>query len=89
MSCEMEVDVRLLQKVRSLLIDYPLCSRCLGRFFALLRPELPRQENGAMLMDAAMGEAVRSDDAELLTALARSGHEIGRASCRERVSNCV
>ncbi len=80
----MEVDVRLLQKVRSLLIDYPLCSRCLGRFFALLRPELPRQETGAMLMDAAMGEAVRSNDAELLTALARSGHAASIDLLREK-----
>ncbi len=72
----MEEEGRVLQRVRSLLIDHPLCSRCLGRFFALLSPELPRHEIGLKLMGAAMEEAVRSGDVELLRALARSGHAL-------------
>ncbi len=85
----MEVDVKVLQKVRSLLIDYPLCSRCLGRFFALLRPELPRHEIGSWLMDAAMEEALRSNDADLLKALARSGHESSIKFLSERAIGFV
>jgi tRNA pseudouridine synthase 10 len=80
----MGAELKVLEKVRSLLIDHPLCPRCLGRFFALLHPELPRNETGLKLMDEAMEEAVRSNDLELLRALARSGHAGSIEVLRER-----
>ncbi len=68
----------LLERALKLLEQYPLCSSCLGRQFALLGYGLSNSERGdaiktLLLMRTSRGEPPKERDIKLISLLARSG----------------
>ncbi len=89
--------MHMLGVVEPLLLNYPLCNNCLGRMFSRLGGSMSNYERGAILKGYLLIEAelrlLEEGDAELLTALCRSGFEracevAGKHGLRIGVEKC-